>query len=93
MAAKKSEKKPAAVAAAVDGSSALAKAPARKSRRPAPRAEVLAPAAPVDVPPLAPSASEIRERAYAIHVGGGGSTLENWLRAERELRAERGLPE
>lgn len=37
-----------------------------------------------------PSWEEIAERAYAIHVSGqGGSGLDDWLRAEDELRAER----
>lgn len=33
---------------------------------------------------------EIEARAYEIHVSGsGGSEVENWLRAEEELAAER----
>lgn len=32
-----------------------------------------------------PSHDQIAERAYAIHLEGGGSDEENWLRAEREL--------
>jgi hypothetical protein len=36
------------------------------------------------------SSDEIALRAYEIHVsGGGGDEVENWLRAEAELRAER----
>jgi hypothetical protein len=32
----------------------------------------------------------IAQRAYQIHVSGeGGTDLDNWLRAERELREER----
>lgn len=32
----------------------------------------------------------IAQRAHQIHVSGkGGSDVENWLRAERELREER----
>ena len=95
MAAKKSEKKAVAATATsvalVDGSSAPGKTqpPARKAKKVAAVApEVLAPAAPV-----APAFDEIRERAYAIHLGGGGSSLDNWLQAERELRSERGLGE
>ena len=35
-----------------------------------------------------PSQQEIAKRAYEIYKSGkGGSELENWLRAERELRA------
>jgi hypothetical protein len=34
---------------------------------------------------------EIAVRAYHIHLSGsGGDELENWVRAERELEAERG---
>ena len=36
--------------------------------------------------PRTPNHDEISERAYFIHLEGGGSdVLENWLRAEREL--------
>ena len=35
-----------------------------------------------------PSQQEIAKRAYEIYKSGkGGSDLENWVRAERELRA------
>jgi hypothetical protein len=37
------------------------------------------------------SEAEISERAYLIHLGeqSGGDAVENWLRAERELREAR----
>lgn len=36
------------------------------------------------------TAEEIAVRAYEIHISGtGGDELENWLRAEKELQAER----
>ena len=31
----------------------------------------------------------IAQRAYEIHVSEGGTEIENWLRAERELLEER----
>jgi hypothetical protein len=34
---------------------------------------------------VAPSHSDIRERAYLIHERQGGNAVENWLQAEREL--------
>jgi Protein of unknown function (DUF2934) len=30
---------------------------------------------------------EVAVRAYFLHLAGGGDPLENWLRAEQELRA------
>lgn len=40
-----------------------------------------------------PNHDEISERAYFIHLQEGARhELENWLRAERELTAARGLP-
>ncbi|MSP54410.1 MAG: DUF2934 domain-containing protein [Myxococcales bacterium] len=93
MAAKKSEKKPIVTASAVDESSTNAQRPARKPpARVAVAAapETLAPVAPVA--PVAPTHDEIRERAHAIHLGGaGGSSVDNWLRAERDIRSERGF--
>ena len=36
-----------------------------------------------------PTQQEIAKRAYEIYKSGkGGSALDNWLRAERELRAQ-----
>ena len=36
------------------------------------------------------TAEEIAVRAYEIHISGtGGDELENWLRAEKELKAKR----
>jgi hypothetical protein len=43
--------------------------------------------------PLTPSDEEIRRRAYEIFLarnGGPGDALDDWIRAERELRAETG---
>lgn len=34
-----------------------------------------------------PSHDEIQRRAFEIHQARGGSAFENWLQAERELRA------
>jgi hypothetical protein len=59
-----------------------------------------APAAPVSIPvkppvkaraPYQPSPEEIQTRAFEIYVSEGckeGNDLENWLRAEKELRAQ-----
>jgi hypothetical protein len=43
--------------------------------------------------PRAPTPEEIAKRAHEIWLargGGAGGDLEDWLQAERELRAERG---
>ena len=42
--------------------------------------------------PYAPTPEEIQTRAFEIYVSEGcreGSDLENWLRAEQELRSQR----
>jgi Protein of unknown function (DUF2934) len=43
-------------------------------------------------PALVPAEDEIRQRAYAIHLDRGGQhgyDLDDWLRAEQELRQEK----
>lgn len=90
MAAKKSDKKPIVTATGVDGSSpsVKVKAPARKPKA----VVVVGPEVLAAAEPVAPTHDEIRERAHAVHLGGaGGSSMENWLQAERELRSERGI--
>jgi hypothetical protein len=74
-------------------------APPRKKRaKKAPEITALTtlPAEPTDLPPsvaptpsVAPIPSEdaIRRRAYDLWRDGGADPLENWLRAERELRS------
>ena len=68
---------------------------ARKKKTDAPAAK----AAPVDAAPVAaepvvevsveaPSEDAIRARAWAIWRMHGGTPMQNWLRAEAELRAE-----
>jgi hypothetical protein len=59
---------------------------------PAAKAPVKAPAkaAPAAAKPYEPTGEEIQTRAFEIYVSEGckeGSDLENWLRAENELRA------
>ena len=73
-----------------------AKAPA--AAVPAAKAAASSPskaAASIDVPPAKttksaatiPTYEQIAKRAYEIHLSGsGGSEMDNWLRAERELR-------
>jgi hypothetical protein len=63
---------------------------------PAPPAKAPAPAKPakaaVPASSYQPTQEEIQTRAFEIYVAEGcreGSDLENWLRAERELRARR----
>lgn len=75
--------------------------PEKRAKRPAPPAESAAPparfvaAAPVAfelAPPEHPTGDQIRERAYFIYLsrdGGPGDPNADWLRAERELIAER----
>ena len=102
MAARKSEKKPAKVDVAVDSSTEMAKAPARKKVKGS-TAEVVAAgvvvaevvvaegiAAAEPVAPAPPDVSAIRARAYEISQTGGGSPMDNWLQAERELSGGRG---
>jgi hypothetical protein len=77
-------------------------APAAKPAAPAPKPVVAAPAAkpvvaakPSVTKPVAkrePSQEEIQIRAYEIYVSEGcreGNDLDNWARAERELRTGR----
>lgn len=59
---------------------ALTPAPEVEASPPAPAIEADAPA------PAAPTHAAIAARAYAIWQARGGSALENWLEAERELR-------
>jgi hypothetical protein len=60
---------------------------------PAPKAPVkpVAKAAPAAAKPYEPTQEEIQTRAFEIYVSEGckeGSDLENWLRAEKDLRAK-----
>lgn len=76
------------------------KSPApKKARKAAPPVEVDAapvetPAVEVDAAPaeapavVEPSADAIRARAFALWQAEGGGALDNWLRAEAELRAQ-----
>ena len=64
----------------------VAKAPAPAAKAPAPAAK----AAPAAGKPYTPTQEEIQTRAFEIYVSEGckeGSDLENWLRAEKDLRA------
>ncbi len=36
--------------------------------------------------PAAPTQDEVRRRAYELWLAHGGSSMENWLAAERQLR-------
>jgi 3-oxoacyl-ACP reductase-like protein len=71
----------------------VAKAPAPVAKAPAPAAKAPAPAAkaaPAAGKPYTPTQEEIQTRAFEIYVSEGckeGSDLENWLRAEKDLRA------
>jgi hypothetical protein len=59
---------------------------------PAPAAKAAAPAAKPGKRGYEPTQEEIATRAFEIYVSEGcreGSDLENWLRAERELRGAR----
>lgn len=63
----------------------------RKANRPAPQASPATSAAPSPIP-TAPSYEEIAQRAFQLYVergGGPGDPLQDWLRAESELVAER----
>jgi hypothetical protein len=82
------------------GKTATPVAPAAKPAAPAvkPAAPAAKPAAPAAKAapakaraPYEPTAEEIQTRAFEIYVSEGcraGSDLENWLRAEKELRSQ-----
>jgi len=58
----------------------------RLSRTSAPAVDAAPPVAAAPAPARpAPDRAAIAARAYAIYQAEGGSALDNWLRAEREL--------
>jgi hypothetical protein len=71
------------------------KAKIEKAAPPKPAAKAFTPAKPAKAAPRAayePTQEEIQARAFEIYLSEGckeGSDLENWLRAEKELRAPR----
>lgn len=60
--------------------------PAAASAEPAADAEPEAAAAEPAAADSGPTSEQIAQRAYEIHRDEGGDEVENWLRAERELR-------
>ena len=67
------------------------KAKNEKLPPPKPVAKAPIPAKPVKAAGYEPSPDEIRTRAYEIYLSEGckeGSDLENWVRAESELRTK-----
>ena len=57
----------------------------RATQRKAPQAATAAPINGSSVK-TSPTDDQIRQRAYQLHLERGGSPLENWLAAERELK-------
>jgi hypothetical protein len=81
-----------AVAAPVAPAEVAAPVAAAAPAKAAPTAPVeAAPAAPVEAAPApvtaAPSHADIARRAQDIYRARGGTAFDNWLQAERELRA------
>jgi hypothetical protein len=77
------KKKAAAPAAPVTRTSAVRNSPVPKKVTP----KVAAAVAPAQARPVEVTYEMIARRAYEIHLSGtGGGELDNWLRAERELR-------
>ena len=90
MAAKKSEKMPALAETAVGVSTTPVAKAARVRKPPAAKVTAVVAAEAVAVVPVAPrmpDASAIRDRAHELFLVRGGSALDNWLQAERELGA------
>jgi len=68
----------------------VAPMPAAKAPPPPPPAKPVTKTAPTATKAYQPTPEEIQTRAFEIYVSEGckeGSDLENWLRAEKDLRA------
>ena len=78
------EVEPVATPAVSAEAAATAAKPKKKTRAATPPEVVAAPVA--GSVPMAPTHDEVRRRAYELWLAHGGSSMENWLAAERQLR-------